>query len=137
MLQRVQTIYLLAGIIWTVSMIAITPILDINQEPNGIQGNPLLLAAFAVVVLLYVIAIAAYKNRNFQVNVNRVNTVYNLLLIGGLAFVAYFQIPQSGDLEAHLDWGAVVPILNIILLYLANRGIIADEALVRSLDRLR
>ncbi len=137
MLQRVQTIYLLAGVIWTVSMVAIAPILDINQEPNGIQGNPILLAAYAVVVLLFIIAIASYKKRNFQVNVNRVNTVYNLLLFGGLAFVAYFQIPQSSSYKAHLDWGAVVPVLNIVLLYLANRGIIADEALVRSLDRLR
>lgn len=137
MLQRIQTLYLVAGVIWTISMIAISPIIVINEEVSGIQGNPTLLAAFAIVVFLFLVAIASYKRRNFQVNVNRINTIYNLLLLGGLAFFAYYQIPEFEEDVAHLDWGALVPILNIVLLYLANRGIIADEALVRSLDRLR
>lgn len=38
---------------------------------------------------------------------------------------------------ALLKWPVVLPAVSIILLFLARKGILADEKLVRSLDRIR
>ena len=137
MLQRVQTIYLIAGILWTISVGFIGIFFEVDGEPVKLAQNPIITILLAAVVVLYMVGIAMYQNRKAQVNINRINTLYNLLLFGGAVYFAYFHIPQMRDGDAHMYWGATIPILNVVLLFLANRGIMADEELVRSLDRLR
>ena len=48
-------------------------------------------------------------------------------------------MPNQGVIQGSFqpNWTIVLPIVNVILTYLAIRAIGSDEALVRSLDRLR
>ncbi len=137
MLQRIQTIYLVAGILWTTSLGYLSDILIVDGSSVELSSNPLVAGLLAIIVVLFAVAIAMYRNRNLQVNVNRVNILYNLVLFGGAAYFAYYHSPRINGLNAHLDAGAIIPVINVVLLTLANRGIMADEELVRSLDRLR
>jgi hypothetical protein len=52
---------------------------------------------------------------------------------------AYFIYILGHGLEAHFrpDWEGALPFAALVLLYLAFRGVMRDEMLVRSLDRLR
>ncbi len=64
--------------------------------------------------------------------------------MGATAFVAiYFWLSSANALEdigvAHrqFSWAAIMPVVSIIITVLAARAIFKDEALVRSLDRIR
>ena len=71
-----------------------------------------------------------------------------LLILGALACIAVFCWRMSVGIAAlepyqevqrvfTLGWASIMPVISIILLSLALRGIAKDEALVRSLDRIR
>ena len=137
MLQRIQTIYLVAGILWTISVGYLSEILIVDGRTVKLSEDPLITGLLATVVVLFAAGIGMYRNRNAQVRINRINIFYNLVLFGGLAYFAYYHSPQIDGLSAHLGVGSVIPVINVVLLTLANRGIMADEELVRSLDRLR
>jgi hypothetical protein len=48
---------------------------------------------------------------------------------------AYLE--QGGRVEEHFGVSAILPLVMVVLAFLAERGIRKDEALVRSADRLR
>ena len=87
-----------------------------------------------------VVAVFLYKNRQRQVTV--VRTV-NLLLTAVAVYLfitsnsvrAYLD--QGGLVEEHFGISAVLPLAMVVLVFLAERGIRKDEALVKSMDRLR
>ena len=68
-----------------------------------------------------------------------------VLLLGSAAFVALYcyrvctllQTIISGDINFTLGFASLMPVVSIIPVVLAIRGIAKDEALVRSLDRIR
>ena len=68
--------------------------------------------------------------------------LFNMFLLVGW-YVLYFVIAQMlgdkawGVVEFRPTWSAVFPAIAIICYYLARRGILADEKLVRSIDRIR
>jgi hypothetical protein len=43
----------------------------------------------------------------------------------------------ASDLVSEFQFGALLPIVSALFTWLARRSILADEALVRSVDRLR
>jgi hypothetical protein len=84
-------------------------------------------------------AIFAYKNRLTQMKVVRITILLNILLIG-LVFFVYAKIIETNLLVSpdYLDEaGIYFPLISLIFLILANRSIMKDEKLVRSVDRLR
>lgn len=76
-----------------------------------------------------------YKNRMLQL---RFCYVEVMLLLGLQLFIGYsiYTLKVDGD-NMRYSATAVMPIIAAIFMWLAARGIIKDEALVRSLDRLR
>jgi len=53
-------------------------------------------------------------------------------------FVLYPNIVvKAQEAEYEFLTGAYIPIINLLFLFLANRFILKDEKLVRSVDRLR
>ena len=68
--------------------------------------------------------------------------LFNMFLLIGW-YVLYFVVAQMlgdkawGAVEFRPTWPAVLPAIAIICYYLARRGILADEKLVRSMDRIR
>lgn len=86
--------------------------------------------------VLELLDIFLFKTRALQM---RLCTFCIILLVGWYAMmVAFAYIQGDGLVGAYRPrpWAAI-PAINAILLYLAFRGILHDEMLVRSLDRLR
>lgn len=157
MLQRKQTLFLLLAAICG----ALTFFFPVETFVRGDQtyifhttglfmadGTPVVDAALKVpffivigfLTAMLVVAIFLYKNRPRQVAV--VRTV-NLLLMAVVVFLfitgnsirAYLE--QGGHVEEHFEASAILPLVMVVLVFLAERGIRKDEALVRSTERLR
>jgi len=75
-------------------------------------------------------SILLYNNRNLQLLIVRLGMLVSL--------VSFRRTDLDHSSEgAAASWGVVVPFVNIVLAFLASKGIQKDEAKVRSLDRLR
>ena len=97
---------------------------------------PVLMGLLVITTSLVFIDIWLFKHRALQM---RVATFCMILLV--FWYIAYGIIclyllnPFVNLFWAH--WSAALPFASIVMLYLAFRGILKDEMLVRSLDRLR
>ena len=155
MIQRIQTIYLLLATV-LMSLALCLPLAAIWQG-----GNELVVKAFfvdgemgfkaplpiymgivmAVAALLPLVTIFIYKNRLAQI---RLCVSELVLLVGSIAFIAIYCYRLCDvlkeivpDLNFTLGIASLMPVVSIIPVVLAIRGIAKDEALVRSLDRIR
>lgn len=97
---------------------------------------PLILLC-AAGVFLTVWAMVNYRNRLFQVKINKINILFTIFLVGGIFFFYPAFIEREINTSAEFTTGAYFPLLSLLLLILANRFIMKDEKLVRSMDRLR
>lgn len=149
MIQRIQTVYLLlvVGLLIASMCLPLGYFTDAEAvtytfSPLGISAGDAFQSSwglFGILLLSSIVGFATiflYKNRMLQIRMTIFNTI---LLIGFyLAFVAfYFSI--KGDLEAtfRIHWALCLPLVAIILNYLAIRAIGRDEVLVKAADRLR
>jgi uncharacterized membrane protein YhdT len=85
------------------------------------------------------VSIFLYKNRIRQIKYVRLGIFTDVVLIG-LVFFIYARIVEKnlGASPNYLDEaGIYFPLIVMIFLILANKFIIKDERLVRSVDRLR
>ena len=87
--------------------------------------------------LILAVGRVATRKRILQIRL----CVFNaLLILGFYGFFAFLIYSLKGDMEGasvSVKIALSFPLVNLILDYLAIRNIGADEALVRSLDRLR
>ena len=128
MIQRIQTLYLLICLVLTVVCM---------YFEVGAENHPWdLTAIMAVTGILEIMGIFLFRRRALQM---RLCTFCIILLVGWYAaLVAFAYILGDGLVgEFRPQLWAAIPAINAILLYLAFRGILRDEMLVRSLDRLR
>lgn len=119
MIQRKQTIFLILAFVLAIVCVFVQPIVW--------QSVSLMLSA-----LLSAVTIFWYKRRVQQAFM----CVFNILLLL-IWYLLLAAIPQGADGVAHLEWPAALPAVCIILQFMARKGILADEKLVRSLDRIR
>ena len=155
MIQRIQTLYLLAIVILS-AFVILLPIADLINAVDkliylvdfkGISliqatGNTIesriwaLSSVSAVIPILALITIFSYKNRLKQIRLTVINMIF---MIGFYVFLALYLWPACERLHAdwHLRIIAIFPLINLILSYLAIGAIGKDEKLVKSLDRLR
>jgi hypothetical protein len=97
-------------------------------------------ALLAFISAALVVVVFLYRKRSRQLQVLR---VVNLLTVGLAVYLfitdnsirAY--LGQGGHVTNHFGLSAGLPVLMVIFNFLAERGIRKDEALVRSMDRLR
>ena len=144
MLQRIQTIYLLIAILLSGVIAFLVPFwLDANQELISLssilrsQELPDMLAPilFMISALMSLITLISFKNRRKQIIYNRLNIVFNFLLLG---IAVYHQLNLPGEtVVSEKGIGVFIPLLVIVFLALANKSIIKDDKLVKSVDRLR
>jgi len=155
MIQRIQTVYLLlaAGLFFALFFLPLAVIRsgDILYlfQVSGLQTTTAdaelvypawaLLVIAAIIVLLSFVILFSYKYRLLQIRM----CIYNTLLMIGFCLLAGFYLwqfsnsPNLPDMSISLRFWACFPIIAIIFNYLAIRNIGADEALIRSLERLR
>jgi len=147
MVQRIQTVYMLLAAI-LIGLLFSLPFADIVQNDqlylfdvrgivrNGtVEESGLALAGFIFIILiLHVVALFLYKRRIIQIRI----LVFSMLLLLGLFGMFYFFTYYSfGDAKISFKIPVVFPLIAIILDYLAIRSIGKDEALIRSIDRIR
>ena len=149
MIQRIQSVYLLIVTILMVVCLC-NPVGTIVSESKEISefGNLFIClpdgtkdyAPWALFVILLLVAILSFgtiflfKKRMLQI---RITIFSSILLIGYyLTLIAYiFMLVETTTFSA--SWNICLPLVGIILNWLAIRGIGADEALVKAYDRLR
>ena len=152
MIQRIQTLYLIA-IVALMAAAIFTPLayfaagaVEYKLYAFELKGGELSESTLymgiivALATILPLITIFLFKNRMLQIRLCAVELV---LLIGAQIFMAiyyYLSNRMFYNLEFHtqgLHIAIIFPLVALILDYLALRAIFRDEALVRSLDRIR
>lgn len=150
MLQRIQSVFLLlaaaAMLIASVTPLAIF-LFNTDQalfEAMGIYVNGQLhdstwglFVIGAASSILALLTVFLYKNRMLQIRFSIFNII---LMIGFYLYFGYIIYRLSSVETLHfqkIGIGIIMPVIAIILTILAIRKIGADEALVRSLSRLR
>ena len=141
MIQRVQSIWLLLTAVLafvTYKMVLYSGTLLNGAELKFVLADHFLLVGCIIGLgTLSLVAIFLFKNRTSQYRL----TMTTLLLTIGFIFLEYYVIEdfkkdnviQTGSYQI----AALLPVVMVILLAMAARGIRKDEKLVKSLDRLR
>jgi hypothetical protein len=150
MLQRIQTLYLLVVVILGTLLCFYSPVQFLLPDGleyislNIIDKWPFAVMTISVPTLTF-ITIWLYKNRLLQTRINIMTVILSLGYYALLAlYIAYIikgyetldQITLK-DADWYLTIWSGIPLVNIILLMMATRRILKDEALVRAADRLR
>lgn len=147
MIQRIQSVWLflasmVAGLLFLFPLISyVMPALPTRPIPIAAVERvrdyyPLLLLAGAA-TLLPLVTIFFYGNRSRQ------RSMVWLSILAAIAFLAVMfmhlaNLRAGGHPEASYALvGPLFPVVSIVLLLLALRGIRKDEKLLKSLDRLR
>ena len=150
MIQRIQTLYLLAIVILGITLL-FQPVLQLVtlEEASELQiweltalgGAPLqglwgLTLTTALIPLLALIDIFLYRKRLLQARLNIFSAFLCLGYYGVLAIYVW-QAKLALEVEwSILPWAAI-PAICFVLTLMATRRILKDEALVRAADRIR
>ena len=150
MIQRIQTLYLLAvvalgiALIWLPVVQLVTPE-DAAElqvyELSALGGAPIqgvwgLLVTTILIPLLALIDIFLYRKRILQARLN-IFTVMLCLGYYGVLAIYIWQAKLALEVDWHILPWASFPLVCFVLTLLATRRILKDEALVRAADRIR
>jgi uncharacterized membrane protein YiaA len=81
------------------------------------------------------VGIIMFRQRLKQVLCNRINIAINFLLLG---IIVYGLLSLPGENQfSEKGIGVFIPIAVIVFVAMANKAILRDEKLVKSVDRLR
>lgn len=135
MIQRIQSLYLLI-VTALFTVLFFTKFVVMNEVGYGVTDSVYMMILTAVIALLSLGTIFCFNNRTLQVRVSIFNM---LLMLGWYVMAAYVTYKDLGTPFWCCDMKIVLtfPLISMILDYLAIRGILKDDALVKSYDRLR
>lgn len=165
MIQRIQTIYLLAAIVVHLLLFTlpvfkgstsqgIKPSMQISgyiskTEVNTVEPahqeivragmNTGIIVLNGLMALASLITIFLFRVREIQLRITRLLMFLACGLIG-LLFYSAEQANSIFGVQGHeiiYGYGIWLPLVSLLLFLLAARAILADEKLVRSADRLR
>ncbi len=149
MIQRIQSLFLLLAAIAGGTMgsfdlwkATITRGATTAVETFNATSSYLIFTVLLVSTILSLVTIFLYKKRKLQFRL----TVLNILLAIGILALIYFKVQDTANtlqssgaiiVRANYLLPAFLPVVMIVCLFLAARGIYKDEKLIKSLDRLR
>lgn len=155
MIQRIQTLYLLLVVIVTtvtffspfaglqnaeqaaIYEMSYRGLFEMNTSGDIRLANIWTLTALmAIVPLISLITVFLFKKRLLQIRM----IISNIILMAGfygLMFIYLWQYGKALDASLYLEIPAAFPLVGIILSIMAIRAIAKDEALVKSLNRIR
>lgn len=151
MIQRLQSLYMLASTVLAVVCLSMPlgRFFTAHDEHTATLYNLwvratetgdhslvpwALFALLLVVATLTFLGIFLYRRRALQM---RLLSLTMVLLVGYYAYLAFFAYMYKGDGTFTPTIWAALPFASLVLNYQAFRGVLHDEMLVRSLDRLR
>jgi hypothetical protein len=153
MIQRIQTVLLLVATIFLSFVVAMpfaklvrvsdSVIFELgfygltNESAQEVEFSSVPLSILiGLCQVITVITILLYKKRMLQIRASIINII---LLVGLEGLMFYYLKAAQTELSANFTFSVVFvfPFVAAILVFLALRAIARDEALIRSLDRLR
>ena len=129
MIQRIQSLYLVCVLFvqLAVMFFAQEAYLKIQQvQSSQLQAGHLSISALLLVILFM------YKKRSAQLRLTTIGVGFILLKLSWGLYGIWVT-----DFNFITDFGIVLDLFSIMLLLLAHLAIRRDEALVRSIDRIR
>ena len=152
MIQRIQTLYLLAAFALCLGCLC-TPIAHfmvsesmekvdmynlwlVSEGQHLFSFCPVMMGILVITAVVVFMDIWFFRHRALQM---RLASFSMILLVAWYIAYGIISYLLSTEMPAtwRPHWTAALPAVAFILLYLAFRGILKDEMLVRSLDRLR
>ena len=145
MIQRIQSLYLLAVFVLSVVLFFV-PLyayesFNVNTGTHDFQyvsgvSNVVYMVMNSLTAILSIAIILLYKNRILQMRLCGLSILFSCIFVGS---VFYFSDDASAIVVAKVDYdiGMYFPLVQMILTFLAMRAIRKDEALIRSAERLR
>ena len=147
MIQRIQTLYLLVSVV-LIGVLFFLPFAEIAKDGaiylfnckgillDGVlkQNGIIVTVIVAIILAVSVFAISDFKNRKRQIKVIVLDIILKLALTGLFFFYTYVSY---SDAQISIKVGMVFPLVAIVFDYLAISSIRKDEALIRSIDRIR
>lgn len=150
MLQRIQTVYLLlASICMVVSLLTHLAVFSfdgeiVRFEAMGFYMNQeIIFSTWGLFIIgnisaiLSVAIVFLYNKRMLQIRLAAMNI---FIILGYYAFIAFYILKRNPELNSvfeNIGIGIITPFVALVLIYLAIRKIGADEALIKSLNRIR
>jgi hypothetical protein len=155
MIQRIQTIYLavaaaLSGLLLNGPIVSLIGdggelyhlywkgiMLESSRGSLSLTERTLPLSIIMIIVpLLFIGSVFLYKRRKLQI---RATVLATLLMAGAMILMAYYIWFAGNQLNADyfFNFKLTLPPAGVIMGYLAFRGILKDELLIRSYDRFR
>ena len=155
MIQRIQSVYLLLAII-AGALMFFFPLaefygtsnfalyiykLDFFDPDPALKLSPYflmpLLGTIVLIVLLLLITLISFKNRKRQLFLSKISMGLTLVLLAGYFFGYISLLEESVQNPPLYLFASFMPALVFLFLLLANRSILKDEKLIKSMDRLR
>ncbi len=150
MIQRIQTLYLLAVVALGIALIWLPVVQFVTPEEaaelhvwklTALGGVPLqglwgLLVTTLLIPVLALMDIFLFKKRILQARLN-IFTVMLCLGYYGVLAIYIWQAKLALGVDWHILPYASFPLVCMVLILMATRRILKDEALVRAADRIR
>jgi fumarate reductase subunit D len=130
MIQRIQSVYLLLLTISSTLGLFLLPSIEIKEF--SFFTKTLFETYLIVSTVLSVLALFTFKHRKTQLLINRLQ----LILQSFISLVLIYGLTQLTKRNDYLIW-LLMPVQAIFFIILANGAIREDEALIKSIDRLR
>ena len=97
-----------------------------------------LFVLLSVTAILSLVTIFLYKNRKVQMSICKNAMLLNALWVLDYALILFGIIPiPEVEGKVNIEFAACLPIVSIILLAMAYKGVNEDEKLVKAADRIR
>ena len=141
MIQRIQTLWLFISTACA-ALFLFMPVykgvyLNNTWQAISIRENLFLLSGASIVTTISFLTIFLFKNRKMQKRL----ILLNILLTTGLFIAQYYLIEifkkQMGIIQGDWQMIAILPLFILVFHVFAYRGIVADEKLLSSADRMR
>ena len=155
MIQRIQTLYLsiviiLMGLMFfypTINVVSNESIdyslsflgfRSLNDNNALFQFSTTLLSILNVIIpLITILTIPLFRHRIAQIRLSIFNMILMVGYYGLFIWIVFFIIKNNIEGTFSYNWPIILPLISIILTYLAVRAIGKDEAMVQSYYRLR
>ena len=144
MIQRIQTLYLLAVTVLA-TVFCFFAFAQVESSPVAFSTAGALHCTWLIPSAILSILIPAisfgsiflYRRRILQMRLISFEMILTVLMYLADIVVLVVVHRTAPEAEIHITWMCTIPPTNLILSYLAIRRIAMDEALVQAADRLR
>lgn len=141
MIQRIQTVYLVLGALALLGLLLIDAIWSGAAAQSQPWFAPTVLILGGLAVLVALMAVFLYKDRERQHKViilaQGLTVLHLVALYIGLYMANALYVRTSAGIDVEMLIALVLPLAAYIFFLLARRGVKKDIDLVKSMDRLR